>query len=248
MDPGLRARMQSRILNELINAKKKIENIIDTDKQLKQSVDSLDFSTINKQTINTKNFADHILAVMKNDRKKHWAHDDVINIFKLVACGQLSIQEKKEVVEAMGLKESNRLRLLRQLDRYEDEDTYVIGIRNVNFYAYSSEEIHLIKDFFATVFYDNLLTIANVKEELRKLEDEYNINNIGLISHVLFALNPTEFYIIDDVAKQGMWKLFGTVIPNNPYNYPDLDEIFYSIKYKLGLSHYGQLDYILTHL
>jgi len=126
---------------------------------------------------------------------------------------------------------------------FEDEEKFAIGIRNANFYAYSDDELPHIAAFLSTALTAN--SIDAVKEGLRTLEDAYLIEDVGTLSLALWAFNPNEFFIIDENAKQAMWKTFGVALPTNPYNYADLDDIFYSIKYKNNLSHYGQVDYLI---
>ncbi len=243
MDRGMRARINSRILNEILESKKKI--LLIADQELKESSKKLDYSTREKQTAQTSEFMNLLKGVLIKERKKGLLVEDVISIFKLIACGQIDIQEKKDIVELMHIEDSSKLKLLHYLDKFDDQDTYQIGIRDTHYFHYGDKELAGISEFLYDAFFSP--KVDSLKSRFEELEDSKNITDISPLSLLLWALDPKEFYIIDQVALFNIHRVFRVKLPSNPYNYPDLDDVFYQLRLKLELPNYGALDFFLDH-
>ena len=244
MDSGERARRQVRREGELLRATAKARDMIRASNELRENAKGTDFSASDMRIENTCKMTKLLREVMLKEREHGFEPFDSEKIIKLVSCAQLTVAEKKSIIDQMGFSDSGRIRILRFVDRLEEDSRNLLGVRVVEEIPFDEGQFEELSALFRQLF------LAADQQETKKILKEFELKtndtiDMEFVSQLLLAMNPNEHFIVDAKIVGAAMDKLGIEVFTNPSNYVDMDELFHSIRYELGLKDYGQVDRFL---
>ncbi|MCX8166743.1 MAG: hypothetical protein N3E37_02740, partial [Candidatus Micrarchaeota archaeon] len=126
-DYGLKHRMYSRMINEIISQEKKLNNILNNRLDLKKIAQKLDYTQINKKAKLTRELLKILTSELNESRIDY---DFVIDLCNVLS-PNLQIQDKRQLIEKLFHNDYNVIRVNDFFDELE-RDNLNIAIEVIN--------------------------------------------------------------------------------------------------------------------